>query len=134
MTSEVKVGDPNGENMNNFYLNMPKGLNRGAESFDPESIPAQGLTVMMRDYSQYLDQPEESWPKDKAYGIAELKKKVTIHRAVDEFLEDKPELRAEIESRVEAKGASWSHTVDDDLIRPVYIHLRGSFSHEDLTQ
>lgn len=131
MTTERVVGDPQTEDMNNFYFYMPSGLKRGDLSYEPKSMVAIGSQFMLANFGHYLSEPENTWPPTDAIPIKKLQTDLLITKAVDEYLIDKQELKDAIEERVKTVGARWGRN-DDPLIRPIYVHLREQFSQEEL--
>lgn len=130
--SERTTGNPTAEYMNNFYMHMPKGFYRGADCYDPNSMPAVGMASMIERFGKYLTEPQETWPEQHAHAIGQLKTGIAVQKAIDEFLTDNPELKEQVEERVQTKRGSWNRE-DDVLIRPIYVYLREAFTEDDLT-
>lgn len=83
--------NPDSAFMNNFYMHMPGGYYRGDKSFQPDSIPAVGIRVLMNQFEEYLRLPAEDWPQEHVENIQLLKRILEIQNAIDEVLEKKSE-------------------------------------------
>lgn len=120
---------PQVEGMGNFHFRMPGGGYRyqGGKGF---------MDAVYDDNRKYFSQPEVAWPLDRADSIRSTRTKLEVFEAIDEFLDQ--------ESRTKGWWEDWAgrypydlndairRVVENEILRPVYVAMRGRFSREDL--
>jgi|SRR3989338_6436749 len=128
--AETRPENPLTESMNNFWMHLPGGPYR-LEDFNPDDSTSVGTKIIHDKYSQYLDQPERTWPPELADGIRECKTRLAVHKEMDEVLAKNPEL-AKIVDKLERKP--YEITNNYETVRPLWLKLREKFTQLDLKE
>ena len=85
---------------------------------------------------QYLLQPEETWPPDRADSIRSTRTKFEVFDAIDEFLAQDSKIRGWWEDWASKypryMNDGMKRVVENEILRPVYVAMRARFSLEDL--
>jgi hypothetical protein len=126
-------GDPSLEMMNNFYAHLPGKYYRP----DKES---KGLSKyffeILQEHKRWFDEPKETWPEDEVNEIEASKMKYLIQAEIDKFFEQKPKLAGWWEDWKLKYPYEMTQTarqaIENQIIRPVYVALRGKFSQDQL--
>ena len=124
------------EDMNNFHWHMPNGgyrpFSEGDGAVSENSIRGV-ITRRIKEFGYLFDQPEETWPEDKLALFKELKANLAIQKAIDEILTSDEVLKQFWSDHQNDFKYGGREAVREQVLRPIYVRLRQSFSYSDLT-
>lgn len=123
--------NPEKENMNNFYFHMPSGIYRVHEKH-PEATLAEAMQKSFKKFEPILDNNEDSWPLEDRNLIRTHKTTRDIQSDIDDILEAIPELAERWSYARPYSKDGLEASLEEYVLRPLYIILRDIYTERDL--